>query len=133
MLLKEIHTDIFVIVFFGRNKIGTDRTFVLFCRSSVNFTVKPSDFSTDHLALLPSVTFAPERCSRMEPLARIDLHCRENPIYVLPEKKVRGPSPSFPIHVSVSDLFISTIGPPIFLRHNRQTDLWEYKKLLTET
>jgi hypothetical protein len=41
-------------------------------------------------------------------------HCEENPIYVLPEKKPRGLSPSFQIHVSVSDLYISTIAPPIF-------------------
>ncbi len=41
-------------------------------------------------------------------------HCRENPIYVLPEKKLRGLSPNFQIHVSVSDLCIPTIGPAIF-------------------
>ena len=31
-------------------------------------------------------------------------HCNENPIYVFPEKELRGPSPNFHIHVSVSDL-----------------------------
>ncbi len=33
--------------------------------------------------------------------------------YVIPEKKLRGLSPNFHIHVSVSDLYIPTIGPPI--------------------
>jgi hypothetical protein len=35
-------------------------------------------------------------------------HCKEIPIYVFPEKEMRGPSPNFHIHVSVSDLSIST-------------------------
>jgi hypothetical protein len=53
----------------------------------------------------------------------LDLHCKENPIYEFPEKKLRGLSPSnFHIHVYVSDLYILTIGPPIFLQQKRQTD-----------
>jgi hypothetical protein len=47
---------------------------------------------------------------------------KENPMYVLSEKKLRGLSPNFHIHVSVSDLYILTIGPHIFLQQNRQTD-----------
>jgi hypothetical protein len=50
------------------------------------------------------------------------LHCTENPNYLLPEKKQRDLSPNFHIHVSVSDLYIPTIGPPIFLQQNRQID-----------
>ncbi len=42
-------------------------------------------------------------------------HCKENSIYVLKEKKLRSLSPNSYIHVSVSDLYIPTIGPPIFL------------------
>jgi len=42
--------------------------------------------------------------------------------YVFPEKELCGLSPNFHIHVSVSDLCIPTIGPPIFLQQNRQTD-----------
>jgi hypothetical protein len=49
-------------------------------------------------------------------------HCKEISKYVFPEKKLRGLSPNFHIHVSVSDLYIPTIGPPIFLQQNRQTD-----------
>ncbi len=41
------------------------------------------------------------------------LHCKKDPIYVFPEMKLRGLVPNFAIHVSVSDLYISTIGPPI--------------------
>jgi hypothetical protein len=48
-------------------------------------------------------------------------HCNENPIYVFPEKELRGLSPNFHIHVSVTDLYISRIGPHIFLQQNRQT------------
>jgi hypothetical protein len=36
-------------------------------------------------------------------------HCKENPIYVFPEKKLPGLSPNFYIHVSVNDLCIPTI------------------------
>ncbi len=50
------------------------------------------------------------------------VHCKEMWIYVFPEKELRGLSPNFYIHVSVSDLYIPTFGPPIFLQQNRQTD-----------
>jgi hypothetical protein len=36
--------------------------------------------------------------------------------------QLRGLSPNFHIHVSVSELYIPTFGPPIFLQQNRQTD-----------
>ncbi len=49
-------------------------------------------------------------------------HCDENPIYLFPEKELRSFSPSFHIHVSVSDLYIPRTGPLIFLQQNRQTD-----------
>ncbi len=39
-------------------------------------------------------------------------HSKEDPIYVFPEMNLRGLAPSFHIHVSVSDLYIPTIGPP---------------------
>ncbi len=45
-------------------------------------------------------------------------HCNENPIYVLPEKELYG----LIIHVSVSDLYISRIGPHIFRQQKRQTE-----------
>jgi hypothetical protein len=47
---------------------------------------------------------------------RIGPHCNENPIYVFPEKELRGPSPNFHIHVSVRDLYIPRIVPHIFLK-----------------
>jgi hypothetical protein len=50
------------------------------------------------------------------------LHCNENPIYVFPEKELPGLSPNFHIHVSVSDLYIPSTGPHIFLQQNMQTD-----------
>ncbi len=33
------------------------------------------------------------------------LHCKENPIYILLEKKLSGLSPNFHIHVYVRDLY----------------------------
>ncbi len=50
------------------------------------------------------------------------MHCTENPIYVIPEMKLRGLVPNFYIYVSVSDLYIPRIGLPIWLQQNRQTD-----------
>jgi hypothetical protein len=52
----------------------------------------------------------------------VPVHCNENPIYVFLFWELRGLSPNFHIHVSVSDLYISRIGPHIFLQKNRQTD-----------
>ncbi len=51
------------------------------------------------------------------------LHCNENPIYVFQEKELRGLSPNFHIHVSVSDLEIPRISPRIFLQQTRLADL----------
>jgi hypothetical protein len=48
-------------------------------------------------------------------------HCKENPIYVFLFWELCGLSLNFCIHVSVSDLYIPRIGPPIFLQQNRQT------------
>ncbi len=50
------------------------------------------------------------------------LHCNENPIYVFLFWELRGLSPNFHIHVSVSDLYILRIGPHNFLQQNRQLD-----------
>jgi hypothetical protein len=41
------------------------------------------------------------------------VHCNENPIYVFLFWELRGRSPNFHIHVSVSDLYIPRIGPHI--------------------
>jgi hypothetical protein len=50
------------------------------------------------------------------------LHCKENLRYVLLGKKLCGLNPNFHIHVSVSDLNIPMISPPIFLQQNRKND-----------
>jgi hypothetical protein len=44
----------------------------------------------------------------------VSLHCKEDPIYVFPEMKLLGLFPNFHIYVSISDLYIPTINPPIF-------------------
>ncbi len=50
-------------------------------------------------------------------------HCNKNPIYVFLFWELRGLSPNFHIHVSVSHLYIPRIGPhKYFLQPNRQID-----------
>jgi hypothetical protein len=46
----------------------------------------------------------------------------ENLKQIFLEMKLRGLSPSSYIHVSVSDLYIPTIGLPILLQENRWTE-----------
>jgi hypothetical protein len=41
-------------------------------------------------------------------------HCKEDPIYVFPEVKLRGLVPDFLIQAFVSDLYMPAIGPSIF-------------------
>jgi hypothetical protein len=55
------------------------------------------------------------------------MHCKktntENSKHIFPEKELCGHcSPSFPIHMSVSDLYIPTIDLPNLLQENRWTD-----------
>ncbi len=46
----------------------------------------------------------------------------ENSKQIVPEKELRGLSPNFHIHVSVTDLYIYRIGLPILLQENMWTD-----------
>jgi hypothetical protein len=55
-------------------------------------------------------------------ILKIYLDCNENPIYIFLFWELRGLSPNFHIHVSVSDLYIPRIGSHIFLQQNRQID-----------
>ncbi len=51
----------------------------------------------------------------------------ENSKQIFPEKEYRGLSPNFHIHVSVSHLYISTIGLPILLEEILYVDRsWDY-------
>ncbi len=45
-----------------------------------------------------------------------------DPIQIFPEKEFRGLSPDFHIHVSVTDLYITSISLPILLQENMWTD-----------
>ncbi len=49
-------------------------------------------------------------------------HCKQDPFHVFVEMKPLGLVPNFHIHVSVSDLYIPTIGTPILLQPNKRTD-----------
>ena len=48
---------------------------------------------------------------------------------IFPEKEYRGLSPNFHIHVSVSDLYIPTIGLPILLKEICRPILELYKSV----
>jgi hypothetical protein len=56
--------------------------------------------------------------------AHFTSHCKEDSIDVLPEIKLRGLVSNSYIHVSVSDLYIPTIGSSILLQQNMQADRW---------
>ena len=53
------------------------------------------------------------------------LHCNKNPIYVFIFGELRGHSPNFHIHVSVSDLYIPRMGPHISCSRIGRS-MWEY-------
>ncbi len=55
----------------------------------------------------------------------LPLHCNENPIGVFLFWELRGLSPNFHIHVSMSDLYIPWIGP-IFPAAEQADRSWEY-------
>jgi hypothetical protein len=68
---------------------------------------------------------------------RYELQCNKDPInkdpiYVFPVMKLRGLVPNFNILVSVNDLYIPTIGPPIFCSQIGGPIVGIYKSL-TET
>jgi hypothetical protein len=42
------------------------------------------------------------------------VHCNENLISVFPDKELRGLSPNFHLHVSVSNLYIPRMSPQYF-------------------
>ncbi len=42
--------------------------------------------------------------------AALQMHCTENSKQIFPERKLRGLVPNFYIHISVSDLYFTTIG-----------------------
>ncbi len=77
----------------------------------------------NHFVVFPVVIY--ESAFANSSVERMFMHCKEIWICVFPEKELRGLSPSFHIHVSVSDLYIPTFGPPIVLQQNRQTDQGE--------
>jgi hypothetical protein len=55
-------------------------------------------------------------------LPTLQRHTIKNSKLIFTEKELRGHSPNFHIHVSVSDLFIPTIGLPILLQEDMVTD-----------
>jgi hypothetical protein len=60
------------------------------------------------------------------------IHCTENSKQIFPELKLRGRVPDLCIHVSVSDLYIPTIGLPVLLNCICRPIMGIYK-LLTDT
>jgi hypothetical protein len=68
---------------------------------------------------MPELCVEPCGIEMLNAIAR-QLHCNENPIYVFLFWELRGLSPNFHIHESVSDLYIPRIGPHISCKQNRQ-------------
>jgi hypothetical protein len=64
----------------------------------------------------------------------LERHCTESWKQMFPERKLRGLSPNFCIHISVSDLYTgySTIGLPIWMQENRWTAIMGIYKSLTD-
>jgi hypothetical protein len=56
------------------------------------------------------------------PYCALTLTLQRNFYLCIPRKELRGLSPNFHMHVSVSDLYIPQIGPHIWLQQKRQTD-----------
>jgi hypothetical protein len=75
-------------------------------RSSLQFCRKPS--TSSYLPLAPS-TQALGRIHSKEPISKIRNKYSQ-------KKELRGHSPNFHIHVSVSDLYIPTIDMPVLLQ-----------------
>ncbi len=57
------------------------------------------------------------------------MHCTENLKQIFPEMKLRGLVPNFYIHVSVSDLYILTIGPQTYYNKIGGSIVGIYKSL----
>jgi hypothetical protein len=75
-----------------------------------------SGFSAAHMAAAAAAAAAQQSGQvRIYTLQR-------NSDFCIPRKGTERPQSQFHCHVSVSDLFIPTIGPHIFLQQNRQTD-----------
>jgi hypothetical protein len=70
------------------------------------------------LSNLPNLWTKPMRV-----VCTLQRHNTGNLKQIFPETELRGRSPNFHIHVSVSDLYIPTIGLPILLQENMWTDL----------
>jgi hypothetical protein len=68
--------------------------------------------------------------ARPSKLSSPQRHNAENLKQIFPEKELLGLSPNFHIHVSVSGVYIPTIGLPILRQENMWTDP---DKLLTDT
>jgi hypothetical protein len=79
-----------------------------------------------HLSIFPLITASPAllfvHLSATKCLTAHSTHCKENPNYVFSEKELRVLSLNIHIHVSVSELYIHTIGLQILLQENMQTN-----------
>jgi hypothetical protein len=59
---------------------------------------------------------------KSEGTTKVQRHWTENWNKTFPERKLCGLNPNFYIYISVSDLYIPTIGLPFSLQENRWTD-----------
>ncbi len=80
---------------------------------SVICTVMDGSYRLPWWIVPPAVAGAAAQRQASSNFRRWYAHCNENPIYVFLFWELRGLSPNFHIHVSVSALYIPRIGPHI--------------------
>jgi hypothetical protein len=66
-------------------------------------------------------SLSPIACS-IKGIDALQRHCTDNWEKIFPERKLRGLRPNIFIHISVSDLYIPTVGLPIWLKESGWTD-----------
>jgi hypothetical protein len=96
--------------------------------------------ASDHEHVLGSILCMAKHEPDSPLSSTLQRHNTENSKQIFSGKELRGLSPHFCIHVSVSDLYIPTIGLPILLQKNMWTDPGNIKiayrrmnmKILTE-
>ncbi len=84
------------------------------------------------LQILPSPLARQDKNSRpsifRSMFSKKNMHCNENPICVFPEKEVRGLSPNFHIHMSVSGLYIYAARRQLYEYHGRKNHVKGFLK-----
>ncbi len=104
------------------------------------FYVFNNDYLINHYCFCTFQKFSWSLCKistlKQKFMKATTIHCNENPIYVFPEKELRGLSSNFHIHVPVNIYIFpepvhifscSRLGRPILRIYESLTDIWMWK------